>query len=202
MMLLDGMGRKILAAIAIAVLIALNLHDLLTAHATTLSSPSASISGYIWNDDNGDTVRDEIEKGMAGVTVDLYLDDSCLDTRTTAENGSYWFGDLSAGDYIVQVTDTAGVLSDYALTTDNNPLSVHLEDGEVYSGADFGYEAVAYPAPPTAITLSSFAARSSAGLEAFLVWPWLVGVATLVLGGVLWIRWQANIPGRARGNPN
>jgi hypothetical protein len=40
----------------------------------------------------------------------------------------------------------------------------------------------------TVVTLSSFSARSSAGLEASLVWPWLVGVATLVTGGVLWVR--------------
>jgi hypothetical protein len=42
-------------------------------------------------------------------------------------------------------------------------------------------------AGPTGITLSSFTAKSSAGLEASLVWPWLVGVATLAMGGVLWI---------------
>ena len=33
------------------------------------------VSGYVWNDDNGDTVRDEIEVGIAGVTIDLYCDD-------------------------------------------------------------------------------------------------------------------------------
>jgi len=41
---------------------------------------------------------------------------------------------------------------------------------------------------PTAVTLSSFSAKSSAGHEASLVWPWLVGVAMLVIGGVFWMR--------------
>ena len=242
MVLLDGMGmtmtfdrrgRKILVAIAIAVLIALNLHGVLAADggsgvaATVTSEAGPSgllgdfdgncrvdivdimqvacrwqtscetsdpdhdpdtpnydalydvnddcvidivdimlvaahwgdtcpwVSGCVWNDDNGDGVRDEIEGGMAGVTVDLYCDsdgdgmldpdDTYLDTQITTEDGSYRFDDLSAGDYIVYVTDTGGVLSDYALTTDNNPLPVRLEEGEAYSEADFGYEAVAYP---------------------------------------------------------
>jgi hypothetical protein len=126
------------------------------------------VSGYVWNDDNGDGVWDEIEGGMAGVTIDLYCDndgdgvlssdDTYLHTQTTAEGGSYQFSNLSAGDYILQVTDTDGVLSDYALTTDNNPLAVHLREGEVYSEADFGYEAVAYPGD-TAVNLSSFCSQ-------------------------------------------
>lgn len=57
-------------------------------------------------------------------------------------------------------------------------------------------------APPTAITLSSFAAKSSMGSEATFIWPWLVGVATLAMGGVLWIRRWSNRPGRTGENPN
>jgi hypothetical protein len=41
---------------------------------------------------------------------------------------------------------------------------------------------------PTAVTLSSFAARSSAGLEGSFVWPWLVGVAMLAAAGALLIK--------------
>ena len=51
---------------------------------------------------------------------------------------------------------------------------------------------------PTAITLSSFTAQPSAGLEASLVWPWLVGVATLAMGGTLWVRRRE----RTRGSSN
>jgi len=41
---------------------------------------------------------------------------------------------------------------------------------------------------PTAVTLSSFAARPSAGLEGSFVWSWLVGVVMLAAGGTLWVR--------------
>ena len=49
--------------------------------------------------------------------------------------------------------------------------------------------------PPTAVTLSYFAAKPSAGLEASLVWPWLVGVATVIMGGVVWVRKRLNTRG-------
>ena len=45
---------------------------------------------------------------------------------------------------------------------------------------------------PTAVTLSSFTARSSVDLKDSFVWPWLVGAATLAMSGVLWVRRWAN----------
>jgi uncharacterized repeat protein (TIGR01451 family) len=62
-------------------------------------------------------------------------------------------------------------------TPNNYPIKIEDDTG-----------AVSGEAIPTAITLSSFAARSSTGLETSLVWPWLVGVAALVTSGVLWIK--------------
>ena len=53
---------------------------------------------------------------------------------------------------------------------------------------------------PTTIILSSFAANSSPGPAAPLVWPWLVRVATLALGGTLWMRQRSNRLGHRRGN--
>jgi hypothetical protein len=43
-------------------------------------------------------------------------------------------------------------------------------------------------AGPTAVTLFSFSARSSPGVEASFIWLWLAGVAMLAMGGVFWIR--------------
>jgi hypothetical protein len=45
-----------------------------------------------------------------------------------------------------------------------------------------------YVTNPTTVTLSSFAAKSSAGLVASLAWLWLVGVLALIMGGVVWVR--------------
>ena len=194
-------GRKSLMVITVAILFLLNLSGALAAgddsawpgpaSATTLSSPSASISGYVWYDDNGDGVFDQGEGGLEGVTVYLYRDNDgvLVDTQTSAQDGSYRFSDLSAGDYIVQVPKTVTLgLAEYALTTDN-PLPISLEEGEDRSDVNFGYEGVASPAgpAPTAVTLSSFMA-SSVSRGASFHWPWLPVLATLAAGGILWIR--------------
>jgi len=191
-------GRKSLMAIAIAALFLLNLNSVLAAG-------SASIGDYVWDDQNGDGEQgSEYDVGISGVELELWLDndgdgqisagDEKKGTSITDNDGRYLFTNLDPGNYIVKVADSnfeaGGPLHDYVLTTDNHPLSVHLGEGEVYSGADFGYEAVAYPAnppEPTAVTLSSFVA-SSESRSPFFDWSGLVTLATLVAGGVLWIR--------------
>lgn len=195
--------RKSLMAITVTALFLLNLNGTLaagddnawygSASDTALSSSSASIGGYVWYDDNGDGVPDEIKDGMAGVAVDLYRDNDgvLVGTQTSAQDGSYQFSDLSAGDYIVQVPETVTLgLAEYAITTDN-PLPITLEEGEDCSDASFGYEGVASPAgsEPTAVTLSSFMA-SSASRGASFHWPGLAVLAMLAAGGAFWIRRQ------------
>ena len=173
--------------ISIVALFLLNLNG-------ALAAGSASITGYVWYDDNGNAVWDEAENGMAGVTVELYnvLDPADTYTQTTAEDGSYQFTDLPAGDYIVQAPETVMLgLEEYALTTDNS-LPISLDAGENYGDANFGYEGVAFPAgsaEPTAITLSSFVA-SSATQSAFFHWPRLAVLATLAVSSIFWIRRQ------------
>jgi len=213
MALLEGMGkmtvqlgqkgRKSLIAIAVAALFVLNLNVALaddggsawhgSATATTLSSSSAFISGYVWYDDDGDGILDQVEGGLEGVTIYLYHDNDgvLVDTQTSSQDGSYQFSNLPAGDYIVQVAETVTLgLAEYALTTDN-PLPISLEEGENCSNANFGYEGMASPAgpDPTAVTLSSFMA-SSTGRRAS-PWPGLAVLATLAAGGTLWIRRQS-----------
>ena len=184
-------GRKSFMTITIIALFLFNLNGVLAAG-------SASIIGYVWKDDNGNAVWDEAENGMAGVTVELYsvLDPDNTHTWTTAEDGSYQFTELPAGDYIVQVPETVKLgLEEYALTTDN-PLTISLE-GKDYSDANFGYEALASSDgpggpggdnKPTAVTLSSFVASSASGGASH--WLWLAALATLAAGGTLWIRQQ------------
>ncbi|GBC61613.1 hypothetical protein DENIS_2575 [Desulfonema ishimotonii] len=114
------------------------------------SGGTASIGDYVWDDADGDGVQDAGEKGIAGVTIDLHSDhngdgvissaDRVLATVTTDENGAYDFTNLPAGDYIVDVTDTDGVLTDYNLTVGSkDPLGVTVTDGQDYNDADFGY---------------------------------------------------------------
>ena len=82
------------------------------------------ISGRIFDDEDADGVEDPGESGLAGVTVAL-LDDAgnVLATTTTDANGDYVFPDLPSGSYSVRVTDEAGFLDGYRLTSGLDELS-------------------------------------------------------------------------------
>ncbi len=74
--------------------------------------PAVSISGYVYIDDNGSGVRDEIEVGIAGVTVTL-LDANGVSTGQTAATdvkGFYRFDDLPPGVYGVAEQQPEGYL--------------------------------------------------------------------------------------------
>ena len=115
----------------------------------------SSIGDRIWYDDNADGVQDAGESGINGVTVDLWRDnnlngsidsgDALVGTQTTAGDGDYDFTGLVAGQYIVDVTDTGGVLAGYILISGTDPLVVVLGAGVDYDDADFGYQAEALP---------------------------------------------------------
>lgn len=120
-----------------------------------------SIGSLVWRDLDGGGTFDVGESGLQGVTVDLWLDvdndgmitpgvDNLLRTVTTDANGEYAFTGLVPGDYIVDVTDTAGVTAGFALTdggmpgvdntSQSDPYAVTLTDGAPNNEtADFGY---------------------------------------------------------------
>jgi len=80
--------------------------------------PKLSIAGKVFNDTNGNGIRDGNESGLAGFRVFLDLDgDGMWDkgepfTRSSS-SGRYEFFDLRAGSYTVRVTAVSG----YQLTT-------------------------------------------------------------------------------------
>ncbi len=109
------------------------------------------IGDRVWSDANGNGIQDSGEVGIAGVTMDLSTagpdglcgtaDDIFVATTTTGLDGSYLFTGLSAGAYCVNVTDTAGVLTDATLTGGTDPHGpIDLAAGETYLDADFGYQ--------------------------------------------------------------
>ena len=62
-----------------------------------------SIAGEVFNDQTGDGILNGSDSGLAGWTVDLFLNGK-LDTTTTSDtNGNYTFGNLAAGTYRVRV---------------------------------------------------------------------------------------------------
>ncbi|MEM8930060.1 MAG: SdrD B-like domain-containing protein, partial [Acidobacteriota bacterium] len=126
------------------------------------SSGSGTIGSLVWNDLDGDGVRDTGEPGLEGVTLALWHDidgngviepgtDNLLRTTTTDENGEYEFVGLLPEDYLVDVTDTAGVLTGTTKTSgtagvdDNSqadPYAVTLTLANPSNDtADFGYQA-------------------------------------------------------------
>ncbi|MCI5223886.1 MAG: hypothetical protein D3924_14740, partial [Candidatus Electrothrix sp. AR4] len=84
-------------------------------------STKGTISGDVWEDNNGDAVRDAIDDGFTTWTVELrrVSDNSVVQTTTTA-TGAYSFEDLDPGSYYVQVTPDAG----YNQTVDYDEVGI------------------------------------------------------------------------------
>ncbi|SFK11589.1 Cna protein B-type domain-containing protein, partial [Nitrosomonas aestuarii] len=70
----------------------------------------ASISGFVYCDDNDDGIKDAGEAGLSNVTIQLLnAAGVVINTTTTAADGSYSFTGLDAGTYsVVEPTQPAG----------------------------------------------------------------------------------------------
>lgn len=118
---------------------------------------TGSIGDLVWLDLDASGAQNGLEPGIGGVTLDLIWDangngiidagDSVIATTTTLADGSYLFGNLFTGNYIVNVTDVAGVLANATLTGAagvTDPEAVALTSvGQNYLDADFGYRGAA-----------------------------------------------------------
>ncbi|MCP4201632.1 MAG: DUF11 domain-containing protein, partial [bacterium] len=152
-------------------LTAIGTSDLTADFGYTAVGEFGSIGSFVWRDLNGDGDVDAGEPGIGGVTIELWLDvdgdtvitpgiDNLVRGTTTDVNGEYQFSSLPYGDYLVDVTDDAAVLSGFSKTTgiagtDNNsqadPCPMTLDAvGPDDMTADFGYEA----APGFIMTIS------------------------------------------------
>lgn len=122
---------------------------------------NAAIGDRIWKDVDGDGNQDEGEPGLAGVAVRLCVDASGdnsftarIATATTDSAGLYWFSNLVARAYAVEV-ETTPALNGYVQTGDPDYFGVpipaghddhrttapiDLHPGERFAQADFGYQ--------------------------------------------------------------
>ena len=93
------------------------------------SGGTGTIGDSVWHDVNGDGVQDPGESGIQGVTLELWLDvnsdgiitpgtDNLVRDAVTDQNGEYGFSSLPDGNYVVRVTDTAGVVTGFTQTGD------------------------------------------------------------------------------------
>ena len=117
---------------------------------------SSSISGTVFQDDNGNGIQDAGEVGIEGVTVTLTgTDDFGNDVELTVltdANGNYSFENLNPGTYTVTQTQPAG-FDDGAdsgaagSTVGNDQISnITVGAGEAVTGNTFG-EVLALDAP-------------------------------------------------------
>jgi hypothetical protein len=93
------------------------------------------ISGVVFNDLNGDGIREFGEPGLAGVTVNLNDPQGRFVSSTTTDaNGEYDFTDQvgipATGDYTLQVIPRAGFTQN-ATEIAHNPGTIHLSRGDL-----------------------------------------------------------------------
>ena len=99
---------------------------------------AAQIGDLVWDDYNGNGMRDGGEPGLNGVELTLTFSSGFVVTTSTDANGAYLFDGLTGGAYTVTV-NAATVPVASLLTTANQPLSINLGPTQNYATADFGY---------------------------------------------------------------
>jgi VCBS repeat-containing protein len=107
-----------------------------------------SVSGSVYVDADNDGVRDPMELAFGGVRVELLGTDLFGDpvsrSTTTARDGSYFFGNLLAGNYVVREAASPLLVIDGHDTHDgttsaiNDAFAFDLASGEVATGLHFG----------------------------------------------------------------
>jgi hypothetical protein len=97
-----------------------------------------SIGDYVWHDEDGEGDQDHNEKGIPNVIIQLLKGGNIIATDTTDTAGYYDFLNLKPGIYIVNVVEST-LPNGYFLTTNNEPDTVDLKEGQDYDLADFGY---------------------------------------------------------------
>ena len=101
-----------------------------------------TISGVVFEDEDGNTVQND-EPGLPGVTVTLYRDEDGtlvpVESVETGMDGSYDFGNLIQGDYVVDVEDSE--IPSGLIATTAEPKSATISEPNGSDTADFGYSA-------------------------------------------------------------
>jgi len=172
-----------------------------TSIATATNTPviPGTLTGFVFSDNNANSLYDAGDAPIAGVAIFAYHDlnsDNFIDTLTeplvgtlfSLVDGSYTFAGLPAGHYLLFVTAPAGMLptTGLVIVTDVVPSVTN-------SGLNFGFTpivvpATATPVPPTATetatATSTVAAGPATGGE-------ITGPAT---GGEIGFDWKPWIP--------
>jgi len=126
-----------------------------------------SISGIVFNDENGNATLDESESGIPGWNVMLIGPNSNNSNQSTNENGAYYFGGLCDGNYSVKQS----VVSSYEQTfpANNTYYTLAISEGNSIIDTNFGNKSVSTPPPPSCVealpTLSVDPESASGGIN-------------------------------------
>ncbi len=94
-----------------------------------------NISGFKFNDINGNGIRDPVEPGLPNWTIVLTMPDRSNTTTTTNADGFYMFSNLLAGNYTIG----EALQPDWVQTFPSVPIrNITLSAGENVSNIDFG----------------------------------------------------------------
>src|SRR5207237_10456117 len=104
---------------------------------------TGSISGFVFNDLNGNNIKDPGEPGIPGVLVFLLQGQVFITEVPTDGSGHYFYGSLVSGDY------TVGTKPPDCPASPGNQgfVGLTLGDGQNVE-VDFGYECPGPPPPP------------------------------------------------------
>ena len=101
-----------------------------------------SIMGSVFDDQDGNGVKDLNESGLAGWTVDLMKPDNTKINTSTKDDGSYAFMDLSVGEYVISEVKQSNW--DLIAPTDNM-IKVNLTENKI--DQNFANKMVVAPVP-------------------------------------------------------
>ncbi len=101
--------------------------------AFSITAPTGEVSGEVYDDQNGNGVRDDGEPGLGGRTVVVTDSDGQEHSVTTNPDGTYVVGTLPNGEATVTVTPDSG---DSATTGGTGPVTVST--GTTATGPSFG----------------------------------------------------------------
>ncbi len=120
------------------------------AGATRLPTSPAAIGNLVWEDFDQNGIQNIGEKGVGGITVNLYNDQHQFIASTlTNASGIYWFYPMPPGEYIVEFLIPSGFMltldnaGDDQLDSDITFTNVHaslivLQEGDVNPTVDVG----------------------------------------------------------------
>jgi hypothetical protein len=126
--------------------------------AVAVDDGTATLSGVVYVDENGDGIRDTSDWGIAGASVSISLvgGASPLAVAVTGRDGSYTFSGLASGDYLVSLltpSSEPGQPSIGSLVSANGPVGtasgqdaitdILLGNGD--TGVNYDFPQLVYP---------------------------------------------------------